>query len=316
MQRKERQGYTMAGSGTGGGILRRDVLLLAMTAAFDARADASAPMLAAYYDRHAALVDGVAWGWTGQGRPQRLRADVRAVAVSREHWLLLLDDGTLQQLSAPAGAPATLARGLRSLAAGESGWFGIDTAGVLWQGAPGRESRRVADRVAAACIGDGADYYVDADGGLWVRGLAHRGQYGDGRLTESRDFVRTAGDAVAVRGHTGHAIHLRRDGTVMGTGGNRYGPLSSHGLGDKADRWGPVFDGASAIATGSRHSAAIRADGSLWVWGEGFAIAPARLMERVRAVACGDTVTIALDAQGALWQWDRGAGPRRLAEVR
>ncbi len=37
---------------------------------------------------------------------------------------------------------------------------------------------------------------------------------------------------------------------LMGTGGNRFGPLSRHGLGDKADRWGPVFDGARAIAFG------------------------------------------------------------------
>ena len=31
---------------------------------------------------------------------------------------------------------------------------------------------------------------------------------------------------------------------VLGTGGNRFGPLSRHGLGDKADRWAPIFDGA------------------------------------------------------------------------
>jgi alpha-tubulin suppressor-like RCC1 family protein len=99
---------------------------------------------------------------------------------------------------------------------------------------------------------------------------------------------------------------------VMGTGGNRYGPLSSHGLGDKADRWGALFEGATAIATGSRHSLALRGDGSLWGWGEGFSIAPARLMDRVVAVAAGDTATIALDGTGALWQWDGGRGPRRV----
>ena len=115
---------------------------------------------------------------------------------------------------------------------------------------------------------------------MWVKGLAHRGQYGDGRLTASPDFIRTADDAVAVKAHTGHAIYLRRDGMVLGTGGNRFGPLSSHGLGDKADRWGPIFDGARAIATGSRHSLAIRQDGSLWAWGEGFGIEPRKLHRR------------------------------------
>jgi alpha-tubulin suppressor-like RCC1 family protein len=98
----------------------------------------------------------------------------------------------------------------------------------------------------------------------------------------------------------------------MGTGGNRYGPLAHHGLGDKADRWGPIFRGAVAIATGSRHSLAIRADGSLWAWGEGFAIEPAKILDRVSAVAAGNTATIARAADGALWQWDGGQGPRRL----
>ena len=99
----------------------------------------------------------------------------------------------------------------------------------------------------------------------------------------------------------------------MGTGGNRFGPLSHHGLGDKADRWGPIFGGAVAIATGSRHSLAIRADGSLWAWGEGFANRAGGVMQRVSAVAAGDTATIAITTEGALWQWDGGGAPRRLA---
>lgn len=71
-------------------------------------------------------------------------------------------------------------------------------------------------------------------------------------------------------------------------------------------------DGARAIATGSRHSVAIRTDNSLWAWGEGFGIEPRRLLEEVVAVAAGNTATIALCANGSLWQWDAGAGPRRL----
>jgi hypothetical protein len=144
-----------------------------------------------------------------------------------------------------------------------------------------------------------------------VRGLAHRGQYGDGRLKDSAHFVSTASDMLAVRAHTGHAIALARDGRVIGTGGNRFGPLGAHGLGDKADRWGTIFSGAVAIATGSRHSAAIRADSSLWVWGEGFAIEPLKLMDRVSAVACGDSATIAFDRDGALWQWQGTGTPGR-----
>lgn len=282
-----------------------------------ARADASAPSLASYYDRHAALLGSVAYGWSGTDAPRRLRDGVRAVGVGADAWLLLLDDGTLVRVSSPPGATAAsggvpLMQGVRRFAAGASGWFAIDAQHALWLAKGNAAPQRVADAASAASIGDGADYWVGSDGRLWVQGLAHRGQYGDGRLERSAGFVDTAAGIVDIKSHTGHAIALRRDGTVLGTGGNRYGPLGGHGLGDKADRWAPIFDGATAIATGSRHSAAIRGDRSLWVWGGAFGIAPTKLMERVTAVACGDHATIALDADGALWQWDGAVGPRRL----
>jgi alpha-tubulin suppressor-like RCC1 family protein len=77
-----------------------------------------------------------------------------------------------------------------------------------------------------------------------------------------------------------------------------------------------VFEGARAIATGSRHSVAIRTDSKLWAWGEGFGMEPHRLLEWVVAVAAGNTATIALRADGSLLQWAGGAGPRRLRELR
>jgi len=290
--------------------------LVFLMSSFPARADASNHELASYYDRHMALEAGVAYGWAGRGEPRRMRAGVVQVGVGKDAYFALLADGTLVAWADAPDAATPLMRGVARFAAGDSGWLAIDGAGVLWHGTAttGAAPRRVAEGVAAACVGDGADYYITRDGRLFAKGLAHRGQYGDGRLTATADFVATASDAVAVRAHTGHAIHLRRDGVVMGTGGNRFGPLSSHGLGDKADRWGRLFDGAVAIATGSRHTLAIRADGSLWAWGEGFAIEPAKLFDNVVAVAAGDTATIARTADGALWQWDSGGRvPRRLA---
>lgn len=293
-------------------------LLLACLASFlclaDARADSSSGELASYYDRHMALVGGVAYGWVGQGVPARMRAGVRQVGVNQDSYFALLEDGTLLGWTDAPERPRTLMRGVARFAVGQSGWFAIDQARTLWKGEHRTDAtKRIAEDVIDACIGDSADYYITRDGTLHVHGLAHRGQYGDGRLTATADFVATARDAVAVKAHTGHAIYLRRDGTVMGTGGNRFGPLSTHGLGDKADRWGPLFEGAKAIATGSRHSAAIRADASLWVWGAGFTVEPRQLLDRVTAVAAGDTATIARTADGILWQWDGGAAARRLS---
>lgn len=276
----------------------------------DTEADASGPALASYYELHMALIGGAAYAWRGQGQPVRQRGGVWQVGVDRNACFALLDDGRLLRWTDDPQRADTLMQGVAAFAAGESGWFAIDASRQLWHG--GAAPRRVAGDVVAACIGDGADYFIRQDGTLWVKGLAHRGQYGDGRLTASADFVNTASDAVAVRAHTGHAICLRKDGVVLGTGGNRFGPLGAHGLGDKADRWGPIFDGACDIATGSRHSLALRVDGSLWAWGEGFDIAPRQVHEQARVVAAGDTVTLALAADGGLWQWDGGVGPRRV----
>jgi hypothetical protein len=269
------------------------------------------PALASYYSRHMALIAGVAYTWSGDGQPVRQRDGVRQVGVARDSCFALQSDGQLLRWANHPERAETLMPGVAAMASGESGWFAIDATRQLWHG--GTKPQPVATDVVTACIGDGADYYIRQDGTLWVKGLAHRGQYGDGRLTASSEFVNTARDAIAVVAHTGHAIYLRRDGVVLGTGGNRFGPLSSHGLGDKADRWGPLFEGARSIATGSRHSAAIRVDGSLWVWGDRFGIAPRKLLDGVVAVAAGDTATIALDAQTRLWQWAGDVGPRRLS---
>jgi len=278
-----------------------------------ALADSSGRDLASYYDRHMALEGGVAHTWVGRGTPQRARAGVVQVGVSRNAYFALLDNGALVTWTDAPDAATTLMQGVASFAAGQSGWFAIDRAQVLWHGSGSAATpQRIAEHVSAASIGDSADYYVTREGTLYAKGLAHRGQYGDGRLTATPGFVATARDVVTVKAHTGHAIHLTQGGAVLGTGGNRFGPLSSHGLGDKADRWGRIFDDVRAIATGSRHSVAIRADASLWAWGEGFGIEPRRLQGNVTAVAAGDTATISRTADGALWQWDSGAGPRRL----
>ena len=102
-----------------------------------------------------------------------------------------------------------------------------------------------------------------------------------------------------VRAHTGHAlILLMRNGDVMGTGGNIYGPVGRHGLGDKAVQLGPdLLSGARAVLRpGSSHSLAIRRDGTLMAWGAGYGPDPVAVMENVSAVAAGSSATIALHA--------------------
>ncbi len=188
----------------------------------------------------------------------------------------------------------------------------LDRTHSLWQGSGREPPRKLAERVIAAAVGDGSDYYIDQAGELYVRSLANRAQSGSGRLVASGEFVRTATRVAAVRAHSGRALYLAKSGEVFATGSNVTGPLSKQGPGDKATAGGSIFTGASGIATGAAHSAAIRPDGSLWAWGSGFASEPKKIADHVVAVAAGSTSTIALTADGRVLAWDAGRGPRQI----
>jgi alpha-tubulin suppressor-like RCC1 family protein len=202
-------------------------------------------------------------------------------------------------------------------AAGDSGVLAITNEKALWwiAGLDGKP-RKIADGVVTAAVGDGANYYVTETGALFVKGKAHRGQYGDGRLTSTGRFVQTTANVAQITAHAGHAILLTKSGDVLGTGGNIYGPVGRHGLGDKAVRWSKILSGVRAIATGSSHSLAIRNDNILMAWGSEYGTEPRPIMEDVKAVAAGSSTSLALKLDGTLWQWNRGEAPRRLKPYR
>ncbi len=287
------------------------LLILYMTG--PGRADSSSPLLAAYYDRQMAIVGGATYAWKGNDAPERIDIDAVQVGVGRDAYYALDRSGKLLSWRSLALRPATIMRGVGSFSAGRSSLLVITKDGALWRINPLSKGRtRIAENVAQAAVGDGTDYYVTGAGDLFVRGKAHRGQYGDGKLTSTDGFVRTASKAAWISAHTGHAILLTTDGDVLGTGGNIYGPVGKHGLGDKADRWSRIMSGARAVATGSLHTVAIRRDGMLLAWGDGYGAEPAPVMSDVVAAAAGSATTTAIRRDGSLWQWKRGEAPMRL----
>jgi alpha-tubulin suppressor-like RCC1 family protein len=298
------------------------LFVIALTAALSstAGADSSTPRLAAYYDRQHAICAGNAYEWTGNDRPKQVLRDVMQVGVGNNESYALTSDGRLRAWSNDVHDAATLLDGVRSFAAGSSGILAIKADGSLWRVAPSARVpsaiTQVATNVKAASVGDGTNYYVTVDGNLLARGNAHRGQYGDGRLESTPDFVRVATGVQDVKSHTGHALLLTAHGDVQGTGGNIYGPLGRHGLGDKAVRWGSIVDVATGIATGASHSLAIRSDNTLWSWGRNESPDPRQVLGDVVGVAAGADTSIALMRDGSLWQWRTGATPRKILDCR
>jgi len=270
--------------------------------------------VASFYARHLALTDGGVLEWTDHAPPRLIPIDAVHVTVARDACYAIDRSGHLLQWSAPVPEPRVIAEGIAYAAAGESSMLAITQAGLLLKRTPtSLDWTAITAGVRQAWVGDSSDYYVTTEGRLYVSGLAHRGQYGDGLLTAVDGWKTVADDVVYACAHTGHAVLLKTDGTVEGTGGNRFGPLRSHGHGDKADRWGRIYEGAVRIATGARHTAAIRADGSLWLWGEHVGLVPVRVLEGVTDVACGEQHVLARTQDHMLWFWPVSAPPARLA---
>jgi alpha-tubulin suppressor-like RCC1 family protein len=123
------------------------------------------------------------------------------------------------------------------------------------------------------------------DGTVWAWGIRDDGAIGDGDAKPAGSLrVVSAAAPVAVRGLTAitqiaagptHNIALTRDGKVMSWGSNSAGEL---GIGTRATGWTAAevtgLSNIVAIAAGSGQgtygvSAAVRQDGTLWVWGSG-----------------------------------------------
>lgn len=272
--------------------------------------------LASYYDRHLAVKDGVLYGWTtGSAKPQRLLENVLQAGVGDTASYALLTDGRLAVWEEDPAKAAVFVDGIVSFSAGKTGVLAIKKDGTLLHFASrDKPGTKIAKDVVFSSVGDGTDYYITGTGELFAKGLAHRGQYGDGRLESTDEFIQVAGEAVQVRGHTGHAVMLQKNGDVQGTGGNIYGPLGKHGLGDKATTWGIIFTGATMIATGSSHSAALKEDGTLWIWGANEGTEPRQVLEQVTTVAAGKDVTLAKTKDGSVWFWRTGEKPDKVLE--
>ena len=282
-------------------------------------ADSSSPRLAAYYDLKMLLCKQTAYQWTEKDHPIPVADDVIQVGVGRSASYVLTTTGQLLTWSDAIDEKEEILDKVTWFVTGRTGVFAARLNGDLayiarpkeWPGeGETAQSEKVGTSIVTASIGDSADYIVDQDGTLFVKGLAHRGQYGNGLLESSDSFIPVAKDVVAVKSHTGHALILKRDGAVYGTGGNIYGPLGRHGIGDKAISWGKIFQGAEAIATGSSHSLAISHDGSLWHWGRDIGLDPKKVLEDVAAVAADQSSSIALLNDDSLWQWERGQQPK------
>jgi alpha-tubulin suppressor-like RCC1 family protein len=161
---------------------------------------------------------------------------------------------------------------------------------------------------------------VRADGTLWAWGTNENGQLGLGKLTRcyTPRQVGTATNWTEVVAGFSHCVGLRADGTLWAWGDNStaYFATSKAGMYLRTPRQIGTATTWRAVAVGDYHMAALRADGTLWTWGDNVhgplgnnSQRSSRLPQQVgtatnwRQVSAGGQHTMALRTDGTLWAW-------------
>jgi alpha-tubulin suppressor-like RCC1 family protein len=159
---------------------------------------------------------------------------------------------------------------------------------------------------------------------LWVWGSSGYGKLGNNTSTQSITPVTTfAGGANWKQAACGqnHVLAIKTDGTLWTWGANSFG-AAQLGTNDLISRSTPVttFAGGTnwrQVSGGDNHTAAIKTDGTLWVWGNnGYGkLGINNIISRStpvttfaggtnwRQVSCGSAHTVAIKTDGTLWTW-------------
>lgn len=177
---------------------------------------------------------------------------------------------------------------------------------------------------------------VDENGVLWMWGDNTYGQLGNGTNDDSLIPVKVLDNVVSVACGDNHTAAIKTDGSLWMWGSNYRGALGNGNQGDANTTDDPhgeivdiqtvpvkVMDNVVAVSCGAMYAAAIKTDGSLWMWGTNdnneqcngrqgnatdkygrpYQTDPIKVMDDVAAVSCGSGFTAIINTDGSLCTW-------------
>jgi len=161
------------------------------------------------------------------------------------------------------------------------------------------------------------------DGSLWGWGRGYNGIIGMGNTTDYSSPVQVPGstnwNGSTITHGTRHTLGIKTDGTLWAWGKNTF--FGQLGVLDKISRSSPTQIGILSDWTNTAahtfNSAAIRSNGTIWVWGNGnngefgngtagsgnYASSPIQVGSDWADVSSGFGFITAIKTNGALWAW-------------
>jgi alpha-tubulin suppressor-like RCC1 family protein len=173
-------------------------------------------------------------------------------------------------------------------------------------------------------VASGAIYTaaIKTDGTLWNWGSGVNGRLGDNTTASKSSPVQTVAGGTnwrQVSGGSSHTAAIKTDGTLWLWGWDSNGELGDNTTTNKSSPVQTVTGGTNwrQVACGANHTAAVKTDGTLWLWGvnpygglgDNTSASKSSPVQTVaagtnwRQVACGTYHTAAIKTDGTLWAW-------------
>lgn len=166
---------------------------------------------------------------------------------------------------------------------------------------------------------------IFAQGGMWTWGYSSSGALGNNTSATS-----VSSPVQTIAGGSNWKIHstsddsvlsIKSDGTLWGWGRNTFGQLGNNTTTGRSSPIQTISSGTNwkQAAAGAYHSAAVKTDGSLWLWGRNNYgqmgnstttnySSPVQTVaggSNWEYVSCGNGVTAAIKTDGTLWLWGK-----------